>query len=72
MFFFYLIEIALQEELFKDVDELGQGGEGLLVELDELGRPEAVGHVEADVHLDPGYSVRQLHDWDLEIKGDLS
>ena len=55
-----LVEIVLQEELLQDVGEFRQGGVALLVELDQLGGPQPVVHVEADVHADVGLAVSHL------------
>ena len=58
----YLIQIPLQEKLFENIDELGQGGILLLVHLHQLHRLDPVHHVEADVHPHPGALVHHLDD----------
>ena len=55
----------LQQELLEDVGEFGEGGVALLVELDQLGGPQPVVHVEADVHADVGLAVGHLDDGHL-------
>jgi len=55
----------LEQKLLEDVDELRHGREPLLEVLDQFDRSQAVGHVEADVHLDVGQTVGQLDDRNL-------
>jgi hypothetical protein len=61
----HLVEISLQQKLLEDVDEFGHRRKSLLEVLDQLHRPQPVGHVEADVDLDVRQAVRQLDDRDL-------
>ena len=61
-----LVEIVLQQELLEDVGEFRQGRVPLLVELDQLGGPQPVVHVEADVHADVGLAIRHLHYGNLQ------
>ena len=56
----------LQQELLEDVGEFGEGGVALLVELDQLGGPQPVVHVEADVHADVGLAVSHLDNGHLQ------
>ena len=64
----HLVEIVLEEELFEDVGEFGEGGVALLVQLDQLGGAQPVVHVEADVHADLRLTVSHLHD--RHLRGD--
>ena len=68
---FNLVEISLQKELFENVDEFRQRRKSLLEVLDQLHRPEAIGHVEADVNLDVGQTISHLDDWNLQKVDDI-
>ncbi len=43
------VEVSLQKELFQDVDQPREEGVAFLEMLDQLGRAEAVGGIEANV-----------------------
>ena len=66
-----LVEISLMEELFKDVGKFGQCRPFVAEMLYKLCGPQATGHVEADVHFDPGHFVLKLDDGDLQISEKL-
>ena len=58
----YLVEITLIQKLFENINQFGKSRISLFEVFDQLGGSEAVGHVEGDVHPDPGGVVGQLDD----------
>ena len=58
----YLVEITLIQKLFENINQFGKSRISLFEVFDQLGGSEAVGHVEGDVHPDPGGVVGQFDD----------
>ena len=58
----YLVEITLIQKLFENINQFRKSRISLFEVFDQLGGSEAVGHVEGDVHPDPGGVVGQFDD----------